>query len=98
MNDPHDPYQWPGFIPEFHKPFDQRIKQEVPCMTIPPASKPPEGTPTPSTVSLPSYQEWYDFFLQTLQHVSDPRIRADFRAEALTRATCKFLAQRGSPP
>lgn len=66
-------------------------------MTTPNPSKPPEETPTPSTVSLPSYQEWYDFFRQTLPYVSDPRIMDHFKAEAWTRAVQKFLAQRGSP-
>jgi len=61
-------------------------------------SKPPEGTPTPSTVSLPSFQEWYDFFRETLPYVGDPRVRADWRAESMAQTVQRFLAKRGSPP
>lgn len=92
-----DPYQWKPWLPEFTKPLDQRIKQEVPCMDTASKSKPPEGTPTPSTDSLPSYQEWCDFFKTTIPRQEgkrhDPAMIAWMAAEAV-----EFLAQRGSPP
>lgn len=69
------------------------------------ASKPPEGTPTPSTASLPSYQEWLDFFQATLRQelplVNAPGFLAD-RTEKFLKARevwrAELLAQRGSRP
>lgn len=62
-------------------------------MTTPTLSNLPEETPTPSTVSLPSYQEWYDFFLPRLQGQYDEAVS---QAEWLAAETIQFLAQRGS--
>ena len=62
-------------------------------MTTKPESKPPEGTPTPSTVSLPSYMEWCEFYATC----TPPSLRAD-QVYPLVLKTMQFLAQRGSPP
>lgn len=87
-----DPYTEKPWIPPFHIPPEQRTKQEVPCMSIPTPSKPPEETPTPSTVSLPSYQEWLDILEDALPiDLKDSHLR--LMAEKMER----WLAQRGSP-
>ena len=67
-------------------------------MTQKPESKPPEETPTPSTVSLPSFTEWFSFFETLLQRLDDPRVdKAWKKADLLAAKTHQFLAQRGSP-
>lgn len=65
-------------------------------MNTKPESKPPEGTPTPSTVSLPSYQEWYLFYLQRCPPLDDDRAAVAW-AKTWAEVTVQFLAQRGSP-
>jgi len=63
-------------------------------MNTKPESKPPEETATPSTVSLPSYQEWYDFF----RSLTDGSVLFNIETnEELALRTMRFLAQRGSP-
>lgn len=62
-------------------------------------SKPPEGTPTPSTVSLPSYQEWYDFFVRKLTLLKEvPSGYEEPMAIVAAQLAMEFLEQRGSPP
>lgn len=56
-------------------------------------SKPPEETPTPSTVSLPSYQEWCVFYTESLE----ADVLWPDEIERLSKLTMQFLAQRGSP-
>lgn len=56
-------------------------------------SKPPEGTPTPSTDSLPSFTEWCEFYATC----TPPNLRAD-QVYPLVYQTMQFLAKRGSPP
>jgi hypothetical protein len=89
-----DPYQWKPWLPEFTKPLDQRIKQEVPCMDTVSKSKPPEGTPTPSTDSRPSYMALSDFCKQVIP----PSAAAiGLYPETLELQIAWWLAQRGSP-
>ena len=66
-------------------------------MNTKPESKPPEGTLTPSTVSLPSFQELYHFSLMSEPPWENLRV-AERRAEDWARKVLSFLAQRGSPP
>ena len=95
MND--DPYQWKPWVPPFHLPLDQRIQEVIPCMNN--ASKPPEETPTPSTASLPSYQEWYNFFVMKLTQLREvPNGYEGPMATVATELVMEFLAQRGSRP